>query len=129
MKKAVGDMKINPVRLVDEFMRLVEIDSPTYRERPLAGYVSERMRALKMFVLEDGAGEKIGGDSGNIYGLMRGDDSIPPLMFCAHLDTVEPSRGKRAVLAPNGRISSAGTPSSARTGGRRRHFGGAHRAS
>jgi tripeptide aminopeptidase len=101
-------MKINPVRLVDEFMRLVEIDSPTYRERPLAGYVSERMRALKMFVLEDGAGEKIGGDSGNIYGLMRGDDSIPPLMFCAHLDTVEPSRGKRAVLAPNGRISSAG---------------------
>jgi tripeptide aminopeptidase len=94
-------MKINPVRLVDEFMRLVEIDSPTYRERPLAGYVSERMRALKMFVLEDGAGEKIGGDSGNIYGLMRGDDSIPPLMFCAHLDTVEPSRGKRAVLAPD----------------------------
>ena len=48
------------------------------------------MRALKMFVLEDGYfGEKIGGDSGNIYGLMRGR-LIPPLMFCAHLDTVDP---------------------------------------
>ncbi|HHT17138.1 MAG TPA: M20/M25/M40 family metallo-hydrolase [Papillibacter sp.] len=101
-------MKTNPVRLVDEFMRLVEIDSPTYGERQMADYVMERMRALGLFVLEDDAGDKIGGTTGNIYGLMRGDDSIPPLMFCAHLDTVEPSRGKRAVLAPNGRITSAG---------------------
>jgi len=108
LNKGGGGMKINPVRLVDEFMRLVEMDSQTYHERPLADYVMERMRALKMFVLEDDAGEKIGGNSGNIYGLMRGDDSLPPLMFCAHLDTVEPSRGKRATLAPNGRIASAG---------------------
>ena len=34
-------MKINPVRLVDEFMRLVVGRQPDVRERPLAGYVSE----------------------------------------------------------------------------------------
>jgi len=99
-------MRTTPVRLVDEFMRLIEFDSPSYDERKLADYVMDRLHGLGLFVLEDGAGDKIGGSCGNVYGLMKGDDSLPPLMFCAHLDTVDPCRGKRAVLAPNGKIMS-----------------------
>jgi tripeptide aminopeptidase len=102
-------MKTNQVRLIDEFTRLVSIDSPSYGERQLGDLVKARLRSLGLMVIEDDAGEKIGSDCGNIYGLLQGDPSLRPLLFCAHLDTVEPSKGKRAVLSDSGVITSDGT--------------------
>lgn len=101
-------MRTNQVRLVDEFTKLVAIDSPSYGERLMGDYIKERLAALGLFVLEDGVGEKIGGTCGNIYGYLKGDDSLSPLLFCVHLDTVEPSRGKKAVIGKDGTITSGG---------------------
>ena len=101
-------MGINQVRIIDEFTKLVAIDSPSYKERAMGDYVKSRLQALGMLVIEDDAGERIGGDCGNIYGFMNGDSGKRPLLFCAHLDTVEPSKGKTAVITDNGTIRSGG---------------------
>ena len=101
-------MNTNQVRLVDEFTKLVSIDSPSFNERRMGDYVKSRLQALGLMVIEDGAGERIGGSCGNIYGFLQGDATKKPLLFCAHLDTVEPSRGKEAVLGENGVIHSRG---------------------
>jgi tripeptide aminopeptidase len=101
-------MEINQVRLIDEFTKLVAIDSPSYSERQMGDYVKIRLNKLGMMVIEDDAGEKIGGSCGNIYGYLKGSAGAKPLLFCAHLDTVEPSSGKAAVIAEDGTITSRG---------------------
>ena len=102
-------MITNQVRLIDEFTKLVAIDSPSFGERQMGDYVKSRLHALGLMVIEDGAAERIGGNCGNIYGFLEGDPRKKPLMFCAHLDTVEPSRGKEAVIGEDGVIRSRGT--------------------
>ncbi len=101
-------MGINQVRLIDEFTKLVSIDSPSYKEREMGDYVKNKLRLLGLTVIEDGAGERFGGNCGNIYGFLSGDPAKKPLLFCAHLDTVEPSRGKTAVIEDDGTIRSSG---------------------
>lgn len=101
-------MGINQVRIVDEFTKLVAIDSPSFKEREMGDYVKKKLQALGMIVIEDDAGERTGGNCGNIYGFMNGDTARRPLLFVAHLDTVEPSRGKTAVIASDGKIKSRG---------------------
>lgn len=101
-------MGINQVRLIDEFTKLVAVDSPSFKERQMGDYVKGRLRSLGLIVIEDDAGDKIGGDCGNIYGYLRGDTDRKPILFCAHLDTVEPSMGKTVVLEADGTIRSGG---------------------
>lgn len=101
-------MGTNQVRIIDEFTKLVSINSPSFFERQMGDYIKNRLQALGLIVIEDDAGEKIGGNCGNIYGFLNGNTNRKPLLFCAHLDTVEPSRGKEAVIGDNGTIRSRG---------------------
>ncbi|UOO38120.1 M20/M25/M40 family metallo-hydrolase [Oscillospiraceae bacterium CM] len=101
-------MRTNQLRIIDEFTNLVAIDSPSYDERQAGDYIKKKLTALGLVVVEDDAGEKIGGNCGNIYGYLEGDLDLEPLLFCAHLDTVEPARGKEAVIDADGVIHSRG---------------------
>ena len=95
-------------RMTQEFARLVAIDSPSYGERQVADYLKERLLGLGFSVEEDDAGEKMGGNCGNL--LARRSGSLPgePLLFSMHMDTVDPAMGKRAVFHEDGRITGAG---------------------
>ena len=101
-------MKVNKERLIKEFQKLVSIDSPTHGEREIGTYVKNRMQALGFQVEEDDAGMKLGGNCGNIYGFLPGTIDGEPILFSGHMDTVEPSSGKKAVIHPDGKITSAG---------------------
>ncbi|MCI8599500.1 MAG: M20/M25/M40 family metallo-hydrolase [Lachnospiraceae bacterium] len=101
-------MQINRERLLDTFQRLVSIDSPTFGEREMADTLKEEMEVLGFTVTEDRAGEIYGGTAGNLYAFRKGTLPGKPLLFSTHMDTVEPSRGKRAVIQ-DGRITSDGT--------------------
>ena len=100
--------RINEKRLIDNFMSLASIDSPTYGERMVADEILRRLQALGIQAEEDRAGEALGGNSGNLIARVPGTIEASPLLFCAHMDTVEPSRGKKPVLSGDGTISSAG---------------------
>lgn len=99
---------IDRERITKEFCELTAIDSPSYREREITDVIKKKLEALGFEVKEDEAASKIGGDAGNIYAFLEGEKDADPILFCGHTDTVEPSRGKQAVLHEDGKITSAG---------------------
>jgi len=101
-------MGIREKRLRDLFETIVTIDSPSFEERKMADFIKGKLSSLGLFVFEDNAGAALGGNGGNVYGFLPGDEALAPLLFCAHMDTVEPGRNKRAVAGENGAITSAG---------------------
>lgn len=103
-------MDISVKRLTDTFTSLVEIDNPSLGEREMADELIRRFTALGFEMHEDDAAAKLGGSSGNLYGLLPGTPGAnpAPLLFSGHMDCVEPASGKRAVVRPDGRIESAG---------------------
>ena len=102
------ELVISPERLADTCAALVAIDSPSRGERAMADMLTGRLKALGLTVTEDGAGDKIGGSCGNLYGFLPGAPDLAPLLLCAHMDTVAPWQGKRAVREADGTIHSAG---------------------
>jgi tripeptide aminopeptidase len=99
---------MNTKRLINTFLDLISIYSPSLQERYVCDYLTRRLEDLGFEVYEDLVGEQIGGNSGNLYGYLDGDDSLEPLLFCAHMDTVEPARGKKVIMHDDGMITSDG---------------------
>lgn len=111
---------INQERLLKEFFHLVSLDAESYEERDIADYLKQRLTALGLTVEEDQAGEallslaaKSGRNpakrAGNIYGYLKGNKEGDAILFSAHMDTVSPGKGKKAVLHEDGTITSDGT--------------------
>lgn len=99
----------NRERIIREFQRLVSIDSPSFGEREMADVLTEELKELGFSVKEDESGKIYGGNAGNLYAYLPGELEGPPILLSAHMDTVEPSRNKRAVIREDGRITSDGT--------------------
>ncbi|MGI6004739.1 MAG: M20/M25/M40 family metallo-hydrolase [Christensenellales bacterium] len=101
-------MSIDASRMIENFTELVAIDSPSFEEKQMGEYLKGWLEDLGFSVYQDDAGSRLGGNCGNVYGFLDGEKSLPPLLFCAHMDTVEPARGKRAVIGKDGTIKSRG---------------------
>ena len=93
-------MKINKERLVHRFCALTAIDSESFHERAMADYLIGELRRLGFHVSEDDAGEKIGGDAGNLYAFLppanreaAGSDSEKNTKIAKTAETAEPSTG------------------------------------
>ena len=100
---------IREERLLGVFRELVSIDNPTLRERGVCDLLLRRYAALGIRLQEDGTGADIGGNAGNLYAFAPGDEALAPILLSAHMDAVTPACGKKAVLHPDGRITSDGT--------------------
>jgi len=100
---------IDKARLVKCFTELVAIDSPSFGERAMCDEITARMRKIGIIPEEDTSSKEIDGTAGNLYAYIDGTLDLPPILLSAHMDTVEPSSGKKAVLYPDGRITSDGT--------------------
>lgn len=99
---------VNEERLQKLFIDLVEIDSPSGHEARLRDFLKNIWQERGLDTEEDEAGHRLGGDSGNILVRIPGTRPGPTILFCAHMDTVEPGRGVRAMVDNNGFIRSAG---------------------
>lgn len=101
---------VNKERLVNLFSELVSKDSPSFGERAVCDCLTAHLQKLGLSPHEDGCAAKTGGNCGNLYTFLpgTGETQHTPLLFCGHMDTVEPSRGKRAIVRPDGKITSAG---------------------
>ena len=95
---------INKDRIVNEFMELVRIDSLTYNERKMADKLKLKLNEMGLEVIEDNAGELIGGNAGNLICTFKGtkistgDKKVSPILLMAHMDTVTPGLGKKPVI-------------------------------
>lgn len=99
---------VNAERLQQEFCRLVEVDSVSFQERKMADVLKKKLQILGAEVYEDEAAEILHSEAGNVYGYLPGELPGEPLLFSAHMDTVEPGKGKKAVCHEDGRITSEG---------------------
>ena len=100
---------INEQRLVDNFLNMVKIPSPSLKERAMADYVKLELENLGLEVTEDNAGQTCNGNAGNIIGTLKAKgSSTKKILFSAHMDTVLPCDKITAILE-NGIIKSDGT--------------------
>jgi len=83
--------------LLDDFLTMVQIDSPSKDERAMADWLTAKFTELGCDVSEDKAGETVGGNAGNLRVTLKGNTSADPLLFSSHMDTVEPARGIKPV--------------------------------
>jgi tripeptide aminopeptidase len=95
-------------RLAETFKFLVQIDSVSKEEGVIANEIKKKLESMGAETFVDNAGDKIGGNSGNLIAKFKGNTQAPPLLLNAHMDTVEPGRGVTAVLE-NGTFTSDGT--------------------
>ena len=85
--------------LVPLFLDLCAIPSPPGHERRVADRVIDYVSGLGLESIEDDAGERIGGDTGNIVVSVEPTVATGRRIFlCAHLDTVQPEDEIRPVL-------------------------------
>jgi len=89
---------IDPHRLADTFQELVRIDSISKEEGALVEYLRPILDNLGAETIIDQAGERIGGQTGNLIARFPGNRNVAPMLFSAHMDTVEPGRGIQPIL-------------------------------
>jgi tripeptide aminopeptidase len=92
--------------MLDRFVRLCEIASPTGDERAVADAVLAELRELGVEVEEDGAAGPARAGAGNLIARIPGKRD-GWAMFCAHLDTV-PHDGPIEVVDEGGLYASRG---------------------
>jgi len=101
---------IKPERLLELFLTLVKINSPSLDERRVADFILLQFAALGYEVCEDGAAAEIGGNTGNLYAYKKGSspDGVR-ITLSAHIDTVQPTDRLKPVVSEDGIIRSNGT--------------------
>jgi tripeptide aminopeptidase len=75
-------------RLLDDFVRLCEIESPSKDERRMADAVAADLREIGLEVTEDDTGHQTESNAGNLLARIDGAQDARTILMCAHLDTV-----------------------------------------
>ncbi|HYF81070.1 MAG TPA: M20/M25/M40 family metallo-hydrolase [Symbiobacteriaceae bacterium] len=84
---------INKDRILGTFMELVTTDSATKQEGKIAALLQQKLEAMGFTVEYDDAGQKIGGEVGNLIAKLPGNAGKKPLLLCSHMDRVTPGFG------------------------------------
>ena len=106
-------IRVSKERLLGRFAGFVTIDSETFRERELGERVVKELRELGLTVRTDLTSaeflKKHPESYPNIYATLPGNADGEPVLLSAHLDTVSPGKGKRAVFHEDGTVTSDGS--------------------
>lgn len=101
--------RINEKRLIEEFKKLVSIDAISFQEREMADYLKDKLLGLGFTVTEDDAGKCYNSNTGNLFAFKKGSIKGKPILFSAHMDTVQPGLNKKAIVLEDGKITSDGS--------------------
>ncbi len=89
---------INKERLVDSFLRMVEVGSVSGQEGAFRDLLLSEYAMLGLAGKEDDAGSKLNGNSGNLLITVPGRVDCPALLLAAHMDTVVPGNNIKAII-------------------------------
>lgn len=76
-------------QIIEDFLEFVQIPVESRNERQLADNVLAKLQALGLEVREDETAKVVGGNTGNVYAILKGDSALEPIMFSAHMDRVK----------------------------------------
>lgn len=91
--------KFNINGVVDTFLKMAQIDSPSGHEQTMSEEVKNFLEKIGLRAQID--------KKGNVIAFLEGNKDSEPYMLNAHLDTVEPGRGIKPKIV-NGWIKSSG---------------------
>ena len=95
--------------MTSHLMDIIRIDSPSRKEKDVARRLEEEMKDLGADCFYDDAGDKVGGNIGNLIVKLPGTKKdVPPFFLCSHMDTVSPGEGIKPSVE-NGVMRSDGT--------------------
>ncbi len=98
---------INESRLINSFITMAQIPSVSGREGQMKDYLKGQFQERGLQVIEDQAGVKLQGEAGNLWVKIPGSLEADTILLAAHMDTVEPGEGIRAIVE-DGVIKSQG---------------------
>jgi acetylornithine deacetylase/succinyl-diaminopimelate desuccinylase-like protein len=101
VRKAMQSVDDRAAGIVDEWIRLVEIPSPSGKEQSRARYIRSEMEKL-------GLSEIRTDDIFNVSGVRKGTGGGPTVVFAAHMDTVFPEGTDVTVKREGGTLRGAG---------------------
>jgi tripeptide aminopeptidase len=95
--------------MLDRFLELCAIPSPSRKERAVADRVGVFLADLGLEWDEDDAAVRLNGDTGNIYCRLEAtsEDGGMPIFLCAHTDTVPPEGPIEPVVGEDGVVRNA----------------------
>ncbi len=89
---------VNKERMLAEFKEIVAVPCRSLQERPVFELLCTKLEVLGFTVEEDDAGEKLGGNCGNLWAFLPGNKAgATSVLFSAHMDGVEPCGGTTVV--------------------------------
>ena len=103
-------LQVDSEALLEDFLTLVRMDSPSGKEGRVAAWCRERMEELGIRCVTDRTGELLGGETGNLHGFLPGTKGGPPLLLSAHMDTVPEAVGVRPLVERGCVLSDGTTP-------------------
>lgn len=89
---------ISKERIVAEFLKYIQINSISKSEGEFAKFIKAELEAAGAEVYVDDAGQKIGGNTGNVIAKIKGNLDKQPILFSCHMDTVTPGIGIKPVI-------------------------------
>lgn len=87
------EFNIDTQSLLQRFLDYVQIDSESGQEKEIADRLVKDFKDLGLDVTTDQAGTLSNSTGYNIYATLKGDSTLEPILFCAHMDTVTPGLG------------------------------------
>ena len=96
--------------VVDLFLELCALPSPSGRERAVTDRVTAYLTELGLDWDEDDAAGRLDGDTGNVYCRIppRNGAGGTPIFLCAHTDTVPPEAAIEPVVGEDGVVRNTG---------------------
>ena len=100
---------VNKERMLAEFKEVVAVPCHSLQEKLVFELLRAKLEVLGFTVEEDDAGEKLGGNCGNLWAFLPGNKAgATSVLFSAHMDGCEPCGGT-TVVQKDGYLYSDGT--------------------
>lgn len=89
---------INEERVLERFLKYVQISSESYNEAEFAKVLFNQLKSIGLDVYIDNAGEIVGSNTGNIIAKLSGNVAGEPMLFSCHMDTVKPGMDIKPIV-------------------------------
>lgn len=91
-------MIINKERILNKFLQYIKIDSESLNEKNFSDILNKELKTLGGKVDYDEANKILGGEIGNLFCQIKGNENYEPIILCAHLDTVKPGKNINPII-------------------------------
>lgn len=99
---------INRERIINNFIEMVKIYSPSKKEGKFANYLIDLLKNLGGEIYLDNGYTKYNGDAPTIFAKFKGNLAGEGVTLCAHMDVIEPCENISPIIE-NGIIKTDGT--------------------